>query len=138
VRKSVVLDSYILLVLLEQHRGWTDVVDLFLEALEADMRLLLSLTQADEMFTMPNRAYDDFDLATLSANATRRLPISLVDVTKELWAWANALSRRTGLTYAASHAAALAIVEGAELATGDQEFRRVEQEIPIRWVGVRQ
>ena len=63
------------------------------------------------------------------------LPIEIVDVDLELAREAARFKAVKKMSYADCFAAALARKQQAELVTGDPEFREVEDEIKVVWIG---
>lgn len=133
----IVVDSTTLFTLLERQEGWEDVVDFFLEAVESDMRVLLSAASWGEMLNMAARTYHNYARAERVIQSIEWLPIRIVDGNRETERLAARVFSSARLSYAASHAVARAMQDDAELVTGDPEFRRVETELPIRWIGGR-
>lgn len=132
---SIVLNSTALFTLLEGQKGWEEIVDLFLEALANERRLLLSVASWGEMLNMAERTYEDYARAERVLRSIEWMPIRVVGGNREIERRAARVFRNARLSYAASHAAARAMHEGAELVTGDPEFRRIEDDVKIRWIG---
>jgi predicted nucleic acid-binding protein len=63
----------------------------------------------------------------------QRLGIEFIDADWTLTRAASALKSRHRMSYAGCFAAALARTRGANLATGDPEFKQVKDEIKILW-----
>ena len=64
----------------------------------------------------------------------RTLPIDIIDVDIVLAKEAARYKAFKKISYADCFAAALAKINGAELITGDKEFKDVENEIKILWI----
>lgn len=133
----IVLDSTAILTLLEKQEGWEEIVDLLLDALYADIRLLFNSVSWGEMLNMAGRTYEDYARAERVIQQIEYLPIQIAGTNHEIERHAASVFRHARLSYAASHAVARTIYEKAELVTRDPVFRRVEDEIPIRWIGER-
>ncbi|MBZ0169935.1 PilT-like protein [Candidatus Methylomirabilis lanthanidiphila] len=69
------------------------------------------------------------------AHLITTLPIQIVPADLELARQAAAFKSGKKMSYADCFAAALAKLRKAELVTGDKEFRQVEGELKILWIG---
>ncbi len=67
----------------------------------------------------------------------RKAGVRVEEVDWELARLAAGFKARYRLAYADCFAAALAKREGAEVLTGDPEFRQLEKEIKVRWLPLR-
>lgn len=64
----------------------------------------------------------------------RKLPIATIAITEErVWAAAR-LKADYPIAYADAFAAALTIELGAQLVTGDPEYRSLETNLPVKWL----
>ena len=63
-----------------------------------------------------------------------RLAIEVVEADRSLTLEAAHLKAHRPLSYADAFVVALALQKGAEIVTGDPEFRQVEEQISIRWL----
>lgn len=136
MQKKVVIDSGVILTLFERQPGWEEVVDLLHDSLRADERLLMTHYQWGEMIRAVNQAYADYERAERVLRVISRLPIRFAPINRKMEKRAADLFRTARLTHVASYVAALAIELKAELATGDAEFRRIDNEVKIRWIAV--
>ena len=70
----------------------------------------------------------------LAEDATRALPLQVVDANKDLTLEAAHLKATNKMSYADCFAGALAIKRKCELVTGDKEFKQVESKIKLKWM----
>jgi predicted nucleic acid-binding protein len=63
-----------------------------------------------------------------------RMPIELVEADLHLTKQAAIYKAGNKMSYADAFAAALAKIKGADLVTGDAEFKPLEKEIKINWL----
>ena len=132
--KTIVLDSQPLLTYFEKDDGWETVAEIFQQASEDKLKLVLSAINWGEVYYVTFREYGE-EFAEKVLHALRNMPVEIVDVTKELTLSAARLKAKGGISYADCFAAALAMAKkGSELLTGDREFERVEKEIKIHWL----
>jgi predicted nucleic acid-binding protein len=63
------------------------------------------------------------------------MPVEILEITEELTIQAARFKAKGGISYSDCFSAALAKVRnGSELLTGDKEFKRVEDEVRMKWV----
>jgi len=75
------------------------------------------------------------DIAEESILIVDQLPISIVDVGRHLGHRAAEVKARHPLAFGDCFAAALALMNGTCVLTGDPEFRRLEGEVTVEWIG---
>ena len=132
--KPTVLDSYALIAYLEHEDGAGEVARIFDECIAKDRQVLVCVINWGEVFYHSLRVGGE-QAAQLALDAMRALPIDLVEANKELTLAAARLKAQNRMSYADCFAAALAKTKkGAELVTGDKEFKQVQTEIKIRWI----
>ena len=128
-----VLDSYCLLVYIEQEEGYEKIIECFERATESMRDILLSVVNWGEVFYIVYREHGP-QKAQEVANVIETLPIEIIPADLELTRQAAVFKAGHKMSYADCFAAALAKLKKAELITGDQEFRQLEQEIKISWI----
>ncbi len=128
-----VLDSWALLCYLEEERGAEKVIHLFGEAAEASEPLLMCVINWGEVYYQVARRYGEPQAQEIE-RLIQSFPITLIEAGKELTREAARVKANKKLSYADCFAAALAKMRGAELYTGDREFKAVEKEIKIVWL----
>jgi predicted nucleic acid-binding protein len=130
-----VLDSWALIAFLEDEPAAEAVEKLLALAAAEKHKLLLSVVNWGEIYYNTMREISQ-EAAEQQARAVATLPIDIVGVGEDLTiARQAAIYKATHkMSYADCFAAALAKVKGAELITGDLEFKEVQKEITILWL----
>ena len=129
-----VLDSFALLVFLRGEAGDDKVAALLEKAGERDVPLHMSEVNYAEVKYMVIRK----DGAARWAEVARELPtlpIEFHPADRELADLAADFKSQASFSLADAFAVALAKKLKAELVTGDPEFKAVEKEIKINWLG---
>jgi ribonuclease VapC len=129
-----VLDSHALLVFLRGEPGDDRVAALLEKAGERDAPLHMTEVNYAEVSYMVTRK-DGPARWTEIARELPTLPIEFHPATRALADLAADFKARHRLSLADAFAAALAKELKAELVTGDPEFKAVEKEIKIHWLG---
>jgi predicted nucleic acid-binding protein len=133
---SAVLDSYALLAFLKQEPGDREVVELMRQSSEGKLRLGVTGVNLGEVWYRFARFRSEMqaDQAIIKLKA---LGLDIVEVDWALTRQAAAYKVQGGLSFADCFAAALARAWNTDLVTGDPEFKRLEKEVAIRWIGGR-
>jgi ribonuclease VapC len=109
------------------------VAELIIEAHRHNLPLLMSVVNAGELWYIVARGYSEDDADRIIGElASLRVEVIIAD-----WALTRQAAQykaKGRIAYADCFAAALARLRKAELATGDRELRRLENEVTIRWV----
>jgi ribonuclease VapC len=129
-----VLDAHALMVYLEREAGFAVIRDLFAHALTDHTLLPMTTVNIGEVLYIVRREYGA-EKAAETENTIHTLPIEIVAVDLELAREAARFKAIKKMSYADCFAAALAKNRQAELVTGDPEFRQVEDEIKVVWIG---
>lgn len=129
-----VLDSYSLLAYVEGEAGAEKMIELFRTARDSGRDLLLSVINWGEVYYVTLREAGR-ERAEEVARLISTLPIEVVPADLELTRQAAEFKSSRKMSYADCFAAALAKLRKAELVTGDKEFRQVERELKILWIG---
>ncbi len=128
-----VLDSWALLAFFKGEDAADEVETLIQKAAEGKARLFLCVVNWGEiyygMWRAGGRAAADDVAADLS-----RMPVELVEADLPLTKLAAIYKAENKMSYADAFAAALAKIKGAELVTGDPEFKPLDQHIKINWL----
>ncbi len=130
----MVLDSYALIAFFEDEPGAEQVYDLLVGAEESGENLLMSVINLGEVWYSIARAYS-VDTAEEKLLEIHEMAIQVVDVDWDLTRVAASFKAKGRLAYADCFAAALAHDRKALLVTGDREFRQLENEIRVLWIG---
>lgn len=132
-KKRVLLDSFALLAFLNKESGFEKVRSLLREANRSRKPLLMNEINVGEVYYVtakersPQQA-EDF-LNRLETLPVQPVANSFTDVIE-----AARLKARFPISYADAFAVATAIRMNAALVTGDPEFRRLENLVPIDWL----
>ena len=130
---SRVLDAYSLLAYLEGESGADKMIEVIKEARDSGRDLLLSVVNWGEVYYITFREAGRVRAEEV-AHLISALPIRLVDVDLDLIRQAAVYKATKKMSYADCIAAALARVHKAELVTGDDDFKQLEDEIKILWI----
>jgi predicted nucleic acid-binding protein len=130
---ALVLDSWAVLAFLEDEPSGGQVADLIASAHEAEIPVYMCVVNAGEIWYIIAREISEEE-ATGSIKEIRALRVQFVDADWELTQEAARFKSRIKMSYADCFAAALSKVKGADLVTGDQEFKALESQITIQWV----
>jgi uncharacterized protein len=131
--KAIVLDSWAIMAYLEDEPAAERVANIIADAHEEDVPLFISVVNAGEVWYIIAREASEAD-ANRSISELRQLGIKFVDADWDLAREAAGYKSKHRMSFADCFAAALAKQRRAHLVTGDQEFKRVEQEITINWL----
>lgn len=129
--KVYVLDAYAVLAFLEDETGG-DIVNELLQSPGA--QFYISAINLGEVFyiLLRERGIKAAELVETELNQAHN--IRVVDATRERAKMAGIFKSRGGISYADCFAAALAIEKAAPLITGDKEFNKVNDKVPIIWL----
>ena len=128
-----VIDAHALMVYLEREPGFEKVSELFSQAAEKGVDLLMSAVNFGEVYYIVLRECGRLKAEEI-VRTIEAFPIDILAADKELAQVAGNFKASKKMSYADCFAAALAKVNKAELITGDEEFREVEKEISVRWL----
>lgn len=136
--KTIVLDSWAIMVLLEDEPAAERIADIIADARDKGHRLLMSVVNIGEVWYSTARRHSDRD-ADHAISELRSIGIEFIEVdwpTTQIAARYKALG---GISYADCFAAALTRKTASDrascvLITGDREFEKVEDEIEIVWL----
>lgn len=131
--KAIVLDSGAVISYLEDEPTAETVADIIADAHEQGVSLLMTVVNAGEVWYIVAREASVAD-ADASIKQLRDLGIEFVDADWELAKDAGYFKSRNKMSFADCFAAALARQRKAHLATGDPEFKQIEQEVTVHWL----
>jgi len=131
--KAIVLDSWAVISYLEDEPPAATVADISSDAHEQEVPLLMTVVNAGEVWYIVAREASVAD-ADASIKQLRDLGIVFVDADWDLARDSGYFKSRNKMSHADCFAAALARQRKAHLATGDPEFKQVEQEITVHWL----
>jgi len=135
VRAAVrVLDSYSLVAYIEGEEGADKMIEVFQVARDSGRDLLLSTVNWGEVYYITLREAGA-QKAEGVAHLISTLPIQIIPADLELAKQAALFKASKKMSYADCFAAALAKLRKVELVTGDEDFKQVEGEVKIIWIG---
>jgi ribonuclease VapC len=135
VRAAVrVLDSYSLISYFEGEAGSDKMIEVFRAARDSGRLLLLSVVNWGEVFYITLREAGR-ERAEQVAHLISTLPIQIISADLDLTKQAAEFKATRKMSYADCFAAALAKLRKAELVTGDKEFKQVEGDVRVLWIG---
>jgi len=128
--KPFVLDSWAILVYLEDEPAGIKVADLIADARECGDSLLMTVVNIGEVWYILGRETSEA-AAERSITELKELGIEFVEVDWKLAREAAAFKSKYRMSFADCFAAALAKERKATLVTGDPEFKQVERIIQL-------
>lgn len=128
-----VLDAYSLIAFLEGEKGADTMIEIIKSARDSGKELLLSVVNWGEVYYIVLREEGQKRAEEIS-HIISTLPIEIVPVDLEITKKAAEYKATKKMSYADCFAAALAKLQKAELVTGDQDFRQVENDMKILWI----
>ena len=128
-----VLDAYALMAFLEDEPGADFVRGLILQAEENGINLLMSVVNLGEVWYSIART-NSAEIADHYIHEIEGMAIEIVDADWQLTRQAATFKVNGNISYGDCFAAALAKTHKAELITGDEEFKVVQDEIKISWI----
>ena len=131
--KAIVLDPWAVIAYLEDEAAAEKVAEIIADAHEEQIPLLMTVVNAAEVWYIVARETSTAD-ADASIKQLRDLGVRFIDADWELAKAAAYFKSRNKMSFADCFAAALAREQKAHLATGDREFKAIEQEISITWL----
>ncbi|MGH9970336.1 MAG: type II toxin-antitoxin system VapC family toxin [Pyrinomonadaceae bacterium] len=131
--KAIVLDSWATVAYFEDEPAAEKVADIIADAHEEGIPLLMTVVNAGEVWYIVARQTSAADADT-SVKQLRDLGIEFVDADWNLAKDAGYFKSKNKMSFADCFAAALAKQRKAHLATGDPEFKQIEQEVAIIWL----
>ena len=131
--RAIVLDSWAVIAYLEDEDAAAKVADIIADAHDEQIPLLMTVVNAGEVWYIVARQTSAAD-ADGSIKQLRDLGIQFVDADWGLAKDAGYFKSKNKMSFADAFAAALAKQRKAHLATGDQEFKQIENEVTINWL----
>lgn len=129
-----ILDASALVTYLWKQSGYEKVQDFLTKATDDEKRLLMTTVNLGEVYYLLLRDHGLED-ADKILKIIETFPIDFVEVDMRLAKQAAVYKAAKKLPYADCFAAALAKLHKGEVLTGDREFKAVESEVKIIWVG---
>ncbi len=130
---SLLFDSFALLRFFCREPGAEKVRKLLAESLKADQTRLISAINVGELIYIVQRRFGDQKKLQMLVHL-QSLGLTILPCPNDLIFRAAELKARYRISYADAFALASAIEHGADLVTGDPEFKQVEHLVKIIWV----
>ena len=133
---SIVLDSFALIGYLENETFSPKVEKLLKKARQGKIRIYLHAIHLGEVYYITRREQGQ-DLADLAYARIKAFPLQYIDtIDDEMLRTAARLKANYPISYADAFAAALAVIHGSSLLTGDPEYKKMEKKenIAIEWL----
>jgi len=130
---TFVLDSFALLAYLNDEPGRVRVKEVLRLAEQGLCRVLLCMINFGEVLYTTERRRG-FATAQSVQSLIESMPITLLDVTRNLVLDAAHIKANHALSYADAFSVASAIRESAVVLTGDPEFEAVESIVTVEWL----
>ena len=131
---TVVLDSWAVVALLEGQAAAPVVENLLAESNAGHCTLWITTVNLGEVWYITARRKSE-ELADRTLAELLHLGMRVADVDWPLTRRAARLKTKYRLSYADCFAAALAQQLRTKVVTGDPEFRQMEREVKIQWLG---
>jgi ribonuclease VapC len=128
-----VLDAYAMMAFFEDEAGADFIRGLILQAEEGNIDLLMSVVNVGEVWCSIART-NSAEIADQYIHEIQGMAIDIVDADWQLTRQAAAFKVNGRIAYGDCFAAALAKTRQAELVTGDEEFKVLQNEIKISWL----
>ena len=131
--KQVVLDSFALMSFFQNEKGADAVREMILDSVDGKIELSICSVNLGEVWYAVARKIS-IERADALLNEIQNMPIEIVDADWELTRQAAEYKMTGKISYADCFAAALSKIRKAELVTGDDEFKKLQAEIKIKWL----
>lgn len=125
-----VLDSFALLAYLEDEPGASEVEQILEAARHSEAQVWMPVINLGEVLYITERE-QSLEAAQTALAAIDQLAIEVVEADRSLTLEAAHVKAHRPLSYADAFVVALALQKGAEVVTGDPEFRQAEEQIAI-------
>lgn len=130
---SYVLDSYALLAFFNNEKGIEVVRELLLKAAKSKLLLYLLNINLGKIIYIIERELG-INSAQLALSRIKEMPVEIVYADMELTLKAAHLKANYPVSYADAFAAALAVLKGSVLVTGDNDFSKLDHLVEILWL----
>lgn len=131
--EDYVFDSFAVIAYLENETGAEQIEEFLYEAQEEEVSIDLSMINYGEILYITERETDE-NTTKKVISLLDHLPVSIIDVDRDLTFSAAHLKANYPIAYADAYAAALAQQKNAQLVTGDPEFEEVQHLVNLCWL----
>jgi len=132
-RSEYILDSYALLAYFQAEPKGAKVLNILKEAAAGTSTASLSVISLGEIYYIVACKRGETQAGAIT-EAISRLPIGLVDATKERVLTAARVKAQNPFSYADAFVVATAIEFTATIVTGDPEFKESESRVAVLWL----
>ena len=132
-RPKYILDSYALLAYFQAEPAGAKVRDILKEASAGAVAVFLSVISLGEIYYIVARKRGEEKAGEIT-ELVSRLPVGLVDATKERVLAAARVKAQHPVSYADAFVVATAIEFTATIITGDPEFKETESRVAVLWL----
>jgi predicted nucleic acid-binding protein len=132
-RPKYILDSYALLAYFQAEPAGAKVRNILKEAGAGASKAFLSVISLGEIYYIVARKRGEAEAGAIT-EAISRLPVGLVDVTRERVLAAARVKAQHPVSYADAFVVATAIEFTATIVTGDPEFKETESRVAVLWL----
>jgi len=132
-KPKYILDSYALLAYFQAEPAGAKVRDILKEAATGAAKVFLSVISLGEIYYIVARKRGETE-ADVITEAISRLPVGLVEATKERVLAAARVKAQHPVSYADAFVVATAIEFRATIVTGDPDFKETESRAAVLWL----
>lgn len=132
-KPKYILDSYALLAYFQAEPAGAKVRNILKEAASGAVEAVLSVISLGEIYYIVARKRGVEKAGAITEDISR-LPVGLVDVTKERVLAATRVKAQHPVSYADAFVVEVAVEFSATIVTGDQEFRETEARAAVLWL----
>lgn len=132
--KTIILDAWAVMAYLEDESAAEKIADIIADAHDDQIPVLMSIINVGEVWYIIARETSTAE-ADQALKELMQLGIEFVNADWNLTNEAARFKLKGKMSYADCFAAALAKQRKAHLVTGDKEFKQIERDISIYWVG---
>ncbi len=129
-----ILDTYAVIAFFQREEGYEKVKSYLFTAADKGNHLLMSSVSFGEVHYISIRRYGEEKAHEIEI-ALQGMFVEIVPVDAALAREAARFKATKKMSYADCFAAALAKLRKGEVITGDKEFKEVEKEVKIAWIG---
>jgi len=131
--KALVLDAWSVIAYLEDEPSGQQIADLIASAHEEEIPVMMVVVNVGEVWYIIAREISE-DEANHCIKELHDLRIQFIEADWALTQEAARFKSKHKISYADCYAVALAKVKNADLVTGDNEFKAVENQVKIHWI----
>lgn len=132
-KPKYILDSYALFAYFQAEPAGAKVRDILKEASAGAVAVFLSVISLGEIYYIVARKRGEEKAGEIT-ELISRLPVGLVDATKERVLAAARVKAQHPVSYADAFVVATAIEFTATIITGDPEFKETESRVAVLWL----